>query len=190
MNFCRTGRLGSESLRNPTRTFVGVAIVLLGFACNTIAADSQTRLDNEAAFRTRTSSASTTTRAIVMLRAGAQLPAEFEPFATRALEIIHGYVLTVPAPVLARLAANPSVLSIHFDRPATKFDYRTSLTVGSLAVSQSAGFTGAGVGVAVIDSGVASWHDDLTSRTAAQYPFGNQRVSAFVDFVRRRLAVR
>src|SRR6185503_4665309 len=78
---------------------------------------------------------------------------------------------------------HPSVVAIHSDRPATKYDYRTSLTVGSLAVNQSIGFTGSGIGVAVIDSGVVSWHDDLTSRSDAQYPYGNQRVSAFVDFV-------
>src|SRR5262249_39669778 len=51
------------------------------------------------------------------------------------------------------------------------------------AVQQALGYTGSGVGVAVIDSGVASWHDDLTNRSSAQYPYGNQRVSAFVDFV-------
>ena len=45
---------------------------------------------------------------------------------------------------------------------------------------------GAGVGVAVIDSGIASWHDDLTNRTSTYYPYGNQRVAAFVDFVNGR----
>src|SRR6185503_13555466 len=61
--------------------------------------------------------------------------------------------------------------------------WRGSPTTGSLAVNHPLGFTGAGVGVAVIDSGIVSWHDDLIPRTLAQYPFGYQRVAAFVDFV-------
>src|SRR6185295_8533150 len=99
------------------------------------------------------------------------------------LEIIHASVVSIPSSMLMRLSSHPAVIGIHFDRPATKFDYRTSLTFGSLAANQSAGVTGAGIGIAVIDSGVATWHDDLTSRSLAPYPYGNQRVSAFVDFV-------
>src|SRR5581483_4107216 len=37
-----------------------------------------------------------------------------------------------------------------------------------------------------IDSGVATWHDDLTNRTSKIYPYGNQRVAKFVDFVNGR----
>src|SRR5205814_92247 len=39
------------------------------------------------------------------------------------------------------------------------------------------------VGIAVIDSGVTSWHDDLTVNGGGSYPYGNQRVAKFVDFV-------
>ena len=175
----------SERLCNSRRIFGAIILVLLGLASHAIAAPTaQTRLDDELAFRSAHNDASSkNTRAIVMLRRGAELPAEFGEYAIRPLEIIDGYVVNVPNAVLARLAAHPSILSIHFDRPATKFDYRTSITVGSLAVNQSAGVTGAGIGVAVIDSGITAWHDDLTSPSQAQYPFGNQRVTAFVDFV-------
>jgi subtilisin family serine protease len=44
------------------------------------------------------------------------------------------------------------------------------------------------VGVAVIDSGFTSWHDDLTNKSSKLYPYGNQRVSKFVDFVNGRAA--
>jgi hypothetical protein len=155
---------GSKRLCKPRRLFAAIAVVLLGVASNAIAAAPSARLDDELAFRSALNdSSSRNTRAIVMLQPGAQLPEEFAAFAVRALPIIDAYVVDVPAAVLARLAAHPSVLSIHFDRPATKFDYRTSITVGSLAVNQSAEVTGAGVGVAVIDG--ISWHDDLTSRS-------------------------
>ena len=137
---------------------------------STIAADAQTRLDNELAFQAaRDAAVSRNTRAIVMLRPGAALPAEFAPYATRRLRIIDGYVVSVPNDVLARLAGNSAVTAIHTDRPATNNDYRTSLTVGSLAVNQSIGLTGSGIGIAVIDSGVAPWHDDLTNRAGTQY---------------------
>ena len=156
---------GSKRLCNPRRTFGAIIVVLLGLAANAIAAGPQSRLDDELAFRSAHNDASSrNTRAIVMLRRGAALPAEFGAYAIRPLKIIDGYVVNVPNTVLARLAAHPSVLSVHFDRTASKFDYRTSITVGSLAVNQSAGVTGAGIGVAVIDSGITSWHDDLTSR--------------------------
>ena len=46
------------------------------------------------------------------------------------------------------------------------------------------GLTGAGVGVAVIDSGISTFHDDLTVvNSSTLYPYGNQRVTKFVDFV-------
>jgi serine protease AprX len=46
------------------------------------------------------------------------------------------------------------------------------------------GYTGRNVGVAVIDTGVTDWHDDLTNKIAGNsQPHGNQRVSAFVDFI-------
>src|SRR5207237_5467944 len=54
---------------------------------------------------------------------------------------------------------------------------RTGATIGATAVRQEAGYDGSGVGVAVIDSGVTSWHDDLTDSAGAQ------RVRHFVDFV-------
>src|SRR6185436_18709265 len=38
----------------------------------------------------------------------------------------------------------------------------------------------------VIDSGISSWHDDFTNKTAKLFPYGNQRVAKFVDFVNGR----
>ena len=141
------------------------------------------RLDKELTFRALHHKALRTTHAIVTLKPGAALPPGLERFTTRKLGIINGYVVDLPNGLLKLFAAHPSVFRIHYDWPAAKFDSRTSLTVGAAAVNQSMGLTGAGIGVAVIDSGVTTWHDDLTSRSSAQYPYGDQRVSAFVDFV-------
>ena len=93
-------------------------------------------------------------------------------------------MLDVPNGAIAQLERYPQIVRIHDNRSITGLNYRTSLTIGSRAVQRGLGLTGAGVGIAIIDSGIAPWHDDLTSRSRPQlYPYGNQRVKAFVDFV-------
>jgi serine protease AprX len=143
------------------------------------------KLDNELELRAATSDATHTSRVIVELAPGAKLPAAFAQYAKRngKLGIINGQVVDVPDRLLRQLAQHPSIFRIHYDRPAARFNYRTSLTIGTRAIRQTLGLTGAGVTVAVIDSGIAAWHDDLTNTSATQYPFGNQRVAGFVDFV-------
>jgi serine protease AprX len=148
------------------------------------------KLDDELTFRSAHHDAARTTRVIVELQQGAQLPREFARYAkpNGKLGIINGHVLDLPNGLLRRMATHPDVFRIHYDRPAAKFNYRTALTIGSRVVQQTLGLTGAGVGVAVIDSGIATWHDDLTNTSATTYPYGNQRVTAFVDFVNGQLA--
>jgi serine protease AprX len=126
-----------------------------------------------------------TSKVIVELQPGATLPPQFASYARRngKLGIINGQVLELPDRLIAQMAQHPSVFRLHYDRPSAKFNYRTALTIGTRAVQQTLGLTGAGVGVAVIDSGVATWHDDLTNNSSTVYPYGNQRVTKFVDFV-------
>jgi len=59
---------------------------------------------------------------------------------------------------------------------------RTGRTIGATAVRQELGYDGSGVGVAVIDSGITPWHDDLAGDGVSQ------RVDRFVDFVAGRAA--
>jgi len=128
-----------------------------------------------------------TTPVIVELVSGAQLPPEFKKFSkNRQLGILNGEVLELPNTLLARLAAHPNVFRVHYDRPIKTHNYRTAVTVGARTVQDTLGYTGAGVGIAVIDSGITSWHDDLTNRSSKLYPYGNQRVAKFVDFVNGR----
>ena len=51
---------------------------------------------------------------------------------------------------------------IVYDRPIGGEMNRVALTVGARDVQHKLGYTGAGIGIAVIDSGVAAWHDDLS----------------------------
>ena len=100
----------------------------------------------------------------------------------RQLPILNAVVADVPNVALPILAGNSLVLKVALDRAVRGSNERTGVTVGATAVRQALGYDGSGVGVAVIDSGIASWHDDLM-RTGVP---GSQRVDQFVDFVNGR----
>ena len=78
--------------------------------------------------------------------------------------------------MLAILANSPLVAEISIDRPVHGATERTATTIGANSVRQQFGYDGSGIGIAIIDSGVTAWHDDLTG------PNG-QRVVEFVDLV-------
>jgi serine protease AprX len=93
---------------------------------------------------------------------------------------IRAVTMTVPASMLAQLAKDPNVAYVTLDRqlsmtanPATE-EYATAVEAG-VAASQY-GFDGTGIGVAVIDSGIAA-HPDLNNAN------GNSRVVYSQSFV-------
>ena len=94
----------------------------------------------------------------------------------RTLPIINGLAIDLPNLVLPVVAASPLVARVSMDRVTAGANERTGATIGAAAVRQQLGYDGAGVGIAVIDSGVAPAHDDLGSASG-------QRVDQFVDFV-------
>jgi len=145
------------------------------------------KLDDELNQRASKGNVLNTTRVIVTLVPGAQLPSEFKKYARAGkLDIINGQVLDLPDRVLRQLASHPDVFRVHYDRPIKSHNYRTAVTVGARDVIAKYGYTGAGIGIAVIDSGITSWHDDLVNFTSKTFPYGNQRVAKFVDFVNGR----
>ena len=99
----------------------------------------------------------------------------------RKLGILNARAGRMPNALLKRLADDPKVKRIHKDRPTEGFNGRTAVTIGQRNVTDVMGYTGSGVGVAVIDSGITNWHDDLTVANRQ-----GQRVAAFVDFVNGR----
>jgi subtilisin family serine protease len=80
-----------------------------------------------------------------------------------------GQVATVPDAALLELASRPEVLAISLDRSVTGTVERTGETAGAEWIAPNLGFDGSGVGVAIIDSGVANWHDDLGTRTVVHF---------------------
>jgi serine protease AprX len=101
----------------------------------------------------------------------------------RKLGILRARAGRMPNALLRRLADDPNVKKIHLDREAQGDMARTAAAVGALSARVSYGYSGAGVGVAVIDSGITSWHDDLGASATSK---SGQRVAAFVDFVNQQ----
>lgn len=142
------------------------------------------KLDDELTRRARIGSRSRRSRLIVQLGNGQTLPASLRAYQSgNRLDLINGYVLDVPDNALADVASQVEVASAHVDRPIWAADYLSTHSTAADVAHDTLGFTGEGIGVAVIDSGVATWHDDLTEPRGRSGRFGNQRVSRFVDFV-------
>lgn len=88
----------------------------------------------------------------------------------------------VPDAALDALASDRRVLSVVLDREVVATMERTAEAVGARWVRDNLGYDGEGIGIATIDSGVTSWHDDLSGAG------GGQRVVHFADFVQHRTA--
>ena len=99
----------------------------------------------------------------------------------RDLPILDARAASLPNASILTLAESALVKRVALDRLTLGFTSpdRTAATVGADTVWQQRGYDGAGIGVAVIDSGVTAWHDDLADPNAPT----TQRVDRFVDFV-------
>ena len=165
----------------------GAAILLASAAVSQVGADA---LSSPAATRIgplakeRVTRSAERSRVIVSLRndiSVADASAVFEQLGGTLgppLDIINARVLELPNAAIEALAELPVVERVSLDRAVVATMERTSATIGAAAVRQSLGYDGSGVGVAIIDSGVTPWHDDLADGN------GGQRVVRFVDFVR------
>ncbi|MEQ1574882.1 MAG: S8 family peptidase, partial [Vicinamibacterales bacterium] len=101
--------------------------------------------------------------------------------AGRQLEGFHGQVAEIDNRVLAQLAADPRVAHVRPDRPAFVTMERTGAAIGAAVAREQFDVTGKGVGVAVIDSGITAWHDDLYYRVGKRAGAAS-RVVHFKDF--------
>jgi serine protease AprX len=93
------------------------------------------------------------------------------------LGLVKSGAYRMPASALADLAADPDVAYISPDRPVSGMLDLTAAAVNA-AAAWSSGYTGAGIGVAVIDSGIAPHSAFLT----AALPNGTLRIVYNQDF--------
>ncbi len=82
---------------------------------------------------------------------------------------------------LADLASHPQVAWVGIDHPVFPTLERTGAAIAATVASQAFHVTGRGIGVAVIDSGITAWHDDLYL-TGPGSPRADPRIVHFKDF--------
>jgi serine protease AprX len=171
-----------------------LALVLacaLGVAAPGLAGPKAGHPKLDAALKARAQAPHGSSRVIVEMQDGAPAsPVIQEVRGTRGRRLLSfpGHVALVDDSALEALASHPHVKRVYHDRPVVGTLNRTIETIMSGTVRALSGFDGAGVGVAVIDSGITGWHDDLTpGSTYDGYVTGSQRVVRFVDFVNQRL---
>jgi serine protease AprX len=165
------------------RTLALVALLALAApaSAGTRASDAG-RLD--AVLQSRAKQVTGTSRVIVQFRGAADVRAITGRggVALRRLRGLRAHVAEIPNTRLEALARDPRVARVSIDRPAFATLERSSAVIGAAVARQELGLTGAGVGVAVIDSGVSGWHNDLN---VEQGPLGAvfaPRVAHFRDF--------
>ncbi len=164
----------TRSLRSSTSAFVALAVLLL--TASTVAAQSPSRGDKLDKFlRHRAQQLAGRTRVIVQFEGDADVRVLGKRAAHGRRLGRSGQVAEVDNNELARIASNPRVKRVTLDRPVFATLERTGLTTGATLVRQQMAVTGRGVGIAVIDSGITNWHDDL-------YRSGSGRVAHFKDF--------
>jgi serine protease AprX len=96
------------------------------------------------------------------------------------LHMIKGAAFTIPVSALPALEADPEIVSVTIDHPMNVMDEMTNNATG-VNTAWNAGYNGAGVGVAVIDSGINDSHPDLrnsngTSRVVYRRNYWRQRL--------------
>ena len=118
-----------------------------------------TKLDGELNRRIAGAPSGDTTSVIVRFRGG-EPPAEFRKYARPGVvPIVDAYVLDLPNGRLAALASHADTLFASHNGTVRAFNFRTSVQSGAFFARRLLGFTGAGVGVAVLDSGAAPVDD-------------------------------
>src|SRR5215467_9664984 len=80
------------------------------------------------------------------------------------LHMIKAASFTIPVGALPALEADPEIASVTIDHPMKLMDDTTDAVIGASSAWNS-GFTGAWIGVAVIDSGINDNHPDLWDST-------------------------
>ena len=110
----------------------------------------------DAELNQRAGHAPSTATTSVILRVKGSLPAEFRKYARQGnLALVNAYVLDVPNNQLKAIGSHASTLYASHNATVHAFNFRTGVQSGAFFARRMMGMNGAGVGVAVLDSGVA-----------------------------------
>jgi serine protease AprX len=127
------------------------------------------KLDASLANSASVASSIQTTRVIVTLKPGVDLPAAYKKYAHgNKLTSINAQVLDLPNNLLGSVSNLAGVSHVHNETVVYSTDFRTNITSGAFFARQDLGFSGGGVGVAFVDSGVSS-NTDLTIAGALDF---------------------
>jgi subtilisin family serine protease len=177
-------RQHATGLRLPAFALL-LIVAVLGFAPGALAASGANRyakLDDELN-RLATSSASSQTTTVILHVKGNTLPAGLKKYARPgSLDFINAYVLDVPNNKLKSVNDDPGTDFASAERTAHAANFRTGVQSGAFFARRLLGYTGAGVGVAVIDSGIAPNEEFTTWEGQGRRP-GRSRVTYFQDFL-------
>ena len=140
----------------------------------------------DAVLAERAQTASGTSRIIIQTREGtdaASLVGECHGSAGRRFATISAHVADVPDSCLLQLAAQPGVVAISLDRQVSgALQGSVRATVGAAWIAEHLAVDGTGVGVAIVDSGVAVAHDDLGNRVVHFADFVNRQTQPYDDY--------
>jgi hypothetical protein len=88
-------------------------------------------------------------------------------------QVVNGFSGRLSRAGLARLRRSPAVASIQYDRVMSASLAEAGPLIGAPSVHTQLGFTGKGINVAVLDTGIDSDHPDLSDNIVAQKCFCN-----------------
>jgi subtilisin family serine protease len=168
------------------RAFAFVVILAsLGFASIASASGSLNRfakLDDELNRRAASGPGTQTTTIILRVK-GNNLPAGLKKYARPGnLGFINAFVLDVPNNKLKSVNEDPGTDFASSERIAVATNFRTGIQSGAFFARRMLGFTGAGVGVVVIDSGITVNDEFAAWQGMGQRP-GRSRIAYFQDFL-------
>ena len=167
-----------------------ISAIALTFACAlALATDASAagrrfpKMDRDLESRAVAGSASRKSTVIVTLTAGTDVPAALLKYSRFGrLNSVGAHVLDIPDSELKNVATLTQALHVQQDKVVKGLDFRTDVTSGAFFVGHNIGLTGAGVTVAVLDSGIAKQHDDLPDSSVVYFKdFVNSKARRYDD---------
>jgi serine protease AprX len=159
-----------------------LVVALVGLTASSVSAQSNGRLGDklDPVLRHRARQMAGRSRVIVQFKHDADVRVFGRGVIGRRLDR-RAQVGEVDNLALAAMASDPRVERVMIDRPAFATMERTGQAIGAAVARSQYGVSGRGVGVAIIDSGITTWHDDLYRSAQGSL---SRRVVHFKDFTR------